>query len=70
MNSLEALLLDMRKARGLRGRDLGNQDDEMSASRIAIQKLSKRFGTMPSGIASVNHKMSPCVILIRSKKFG
>jgi hypothetical protein len=33
-------------------------------------KLINRFGTMRSGIVTVNHKMSPWVILIRSKTFG
>jgi hypothetical protein len=50
--------------------DLANHEDEVLASGIVIQKLNNCFPTMRSRIVSVNHKVSPSVILIRSKNFG
>jgi hypothetical protein len=70
MNSLEALFSDARKVRSLRGQDLAKRKMKCSVEGIVIQKLTNRFDTMRSGIVSVNHKMSPWLILMRSKNFG
>jgi hypothetical protein len=57
MNFFEALLSHIRKARSLRELDLPNKEDAM-------------LGIMASTIVSINHKMPPLVILIRSENFG
>jgi hypothetical protein len=70
MNSLDAFLSDTRKARSLRGRDLAKKEDEVLGVGNCDPKQSSRFVTMKSGIVSVNHKMSPWVLLRKSKIFG
>jgi hypothetical protein len=70
MKSFETLLSDAQKARDLRGGIWRIRRMGISASGIVIQNLSNGFGTIMSGIVSVNHTIFPWVILIRSKNFA
>jgi hypothetical protein len=70
MNSREALFSDTWKAKVWGGQIWRISKMTCSAQGIVIQELSNHFGTMRSDIVSVNHKMSPLVILIRSKNSG
>jgi hypothetical protein len=69
MNSFEAFLSDIRKARNPKAPYLANKEDEVLGARNYDPKLRICFGIMASSIVGMNCEMCPSVILISSKNF-